>query len=94
MLDRESEMYHSGLLDRGTDQEHLALVLTRDGVEVSAATKNLRFEYGSRWDSVRREWERAEQHLQARREAAAAAGRIAFEQRTPDYDPSEPLERN
>lgn len=93
MLDRESEIYHSGMLNKDTDQEHLAVVFTRDGVEVSAATKSLRFEYGGRWGSIRREWDRAEETIQARREAVRKQ-RVAFAQMVPGVDESEPLERN
>lgn len=93
MLDRESEIYHSGLLTAMPEQEHLAVVFTRDGVEVSAVTKTLRFEYGNRWSSVRQGWEQVEEKVQSRREAVRKQ-QVAFAQRGSRAAVGEPLERN
>ena len=68
MLDRESELYHSGLLARETQKskEHLALIVTREGVEVSAAAKGLRFEYSSTWDKIKSSCVEADRRFKAK----------------------------
>ena len=93
MLDKESEIYNSGMLNRDAQKEHLALVVTREGIEVSAATKGLRFEYSDTWEHIRGNWAEADRRLKIRREEQLKL-RPGFVQHIPEHDRSEPLGGN
>ena len=71
MLDKESEIYHSGILNLEAQRAHFAFVVTREGVEVSAAKQGLRFEYSDTWEHIRRQWEATDKKRKERREERA-----------------------
>jgi len=78
MLDKESEIYHSGMLNVEAQRDHFVVAFTRDGIEVSAATRGLRFEYSDTWHDIREKWATADKKLKERK-----AERAVFIQRVP-----------
>lgn len=66
MLDRESELYHSGILNDQRSEEHAAVVITRKGVEISATSKGLQLNYSSTWRDMIKSWEEIDQATRAR----------------------------
>lgn len=66
MLDRESELYNSGILCKDCRDDHAAIVITRDGVEISASTRGFRLNYSNRWDSIKRRWEEIDRRTRSR----------------------------
>lgn len=97
MLDKASEIYNSGLLNRNVQHEFGAIVVTREGLEISAATSNgFRFEYANTWERMRAAWATTDAKLRARREefAQERSERQAFLQRVPKRCEHSNLERN
>ena len=52
MLDRESELYNSGLLNRGVQARYGAIAITPEGIEVSAINGGLQVEFSSTWKEL------------------------------------------
>lgn len=67
MLDRESELYHSGLLSDQVSTDHAAVVITRTGVEISAASAGFRLNYASTWRDMIKKWDELDQATRDRR---------------------------
>jgi hypothetical protein len=66
MLDRESEIYNSGVLAQNRPDEYAAVVLTRDGVEVSAASRGFSLHYSSTWEQLRKRWSEIDRNTRHR----------------------------
>lgn len=96
MLDKASEIYNSGLLNKNAQREFGAIVVTRDGIEVSASTNNgFRFEYANTWEKMRAAWAEMDAGLKVRRQEIAEerAEQAAFAQKVPQQCDSD-LGRN
>ena len=67
MLDRESEIYNSGVLREKLPEEHAAIVVTREGVEVSASSRGFNLRYSNTWKKMTQGWEETDRKVRARR---------------------------
>lgn len=70
MLDKASEVYHSGIVNRDAQKKFGALVVTEEGIEVMAATDGLRFEYAGRWSEIFKRWAEIDRRVKNRQERA------------------------